>query len=261
MANRNATEPQELEARLHTMVLALYDDVNDHPLLELGDEACTRMMSLITKDPAHKADEKRYRGFYSVVKEITKRFEDTQAEGNSYPAQSRLPSCLDKYRLTRLRKKLDANYSIAYKTRKPSVCKWEDAMILAGGAVSTISSGPGLDLLKPVGVVLTQIGELVKTIRGNRAEYADLHRLAAGILADLSRKMQRSDVRPTEDMECSVRDFERPSIRRMKHGYIVDRDTFQDWLSEANPQRYSFAAEVENSGEALRTNPDGDIRI
>ncbi|KAL0065830.1 hypothetical protein AAF712_007133 [Marasmius tenuissimus] len=48
---------------------------------------------------------------------------------------------------------------------------------------------------------------------------------------------------------------------RCKHGHIVDRDTFQDWLSEANPQWYSFAAEVENSGEALRTNPDGDVAI
>ncbi|KAJ8095259.1 hypothetical protein PM082_010482 [Marasmius tenuissimus] len=48
---------------------------------------------------------------------------------------------------------------------------------------------------------------------------------------------------------------------RCKHGHIFDRDTFQDWLSEANPQWYSFAAEVENSGEALRTNPDGDVAI
>ncbi|KAL0058734.1 hypothetical protein AAF712_014574, partial [Marasmius tenuissimus] len=188
MATPTAVEPEHTQSRLTTVVLAVHASVDDHPLLELGDTALTYMVALIGKDPAHKIDEKRYREFYSVIQTIINRLEEIQG-------------------------KLDAGYKAAAKSYEPPVCKWEDGLILTGGVVATISDAPELDLLKPVGRTLSQIGELVKTIRGNRAEYADLHRLAAGILAELSSKMQRSDVRPTEDMECSLRDFERILVR------------------------------------------------
>ncbi|KAJ7180762.1 DHS-like NAD/FAD-binding domain-containing protein [Mycena filopes] len=46
-----------------------------------------------------------------------------------------------------------------------------------------------------------------------------------------------------------------------KHGHGVDRMTFQDWLSAANPQWKEFADEAERTGNKPRTNPDGDVAI
>ncbi|THV02489.1 DHS-like NAD/FAD-binding domain-containing protein [Dendrothele bispora CBS 962.96] len=48
---------------------------------------------------------------------------------------------------------------------------------------------------------------------------------------------------------------------RCKHGHLVDRDTFQEWLSTANPQWKEFAEEIERTGTQPRTNPDGDVAI
>ncbi|KAH9951208.1 DHS-like NAD/FAD-binding domain-containing protein [Amylocystis lapponica] len=42
-------------------------------------------------------------------------------------------------------------------------------------------------------------------------------------------------------------------------GHATDRDTFQDYLSRANPQWKAFADELEESGRQPRTNPDGDV--
>ncbi|KAJ7696555.1 DHS-like NAD/FAD-binding domain-containing protein [Mycena rosella] len=46
-----------------------------------------------------------------------------------------------------------------------------------------------------------------------------------------------------------------------KHGHVVDRTTFQNWLSAANPQWRAFADETERTGNKPRTNPDGDVAI
>ncbi|KAJ7281417.1 DHS-like NAD/FAD-binding domain-containing protein [Mycena rebaudengoi] len=46
-----------------------------------------------------------------------------------------------------------------------------------------------------------------------------------------------------------------------KHGHVVDRPTFQDWLSAANPQWKAFADEAVRTGNKPRTNPDGDVAI
>ncbi|KAJ7224148.1 DHS-like NAD/FAD-binding domain-containing protein [Mycena pura] len=46
-----------------------------------------------------------------------------------------------------------------------------------------------------------------------------------------------------------------------RYGHGVDRSTFQDWLSAANPQWSAFADEVERTGTKPRTNPDGDVAI
>ncbi|KAK1234127.1 hypothetical protein PQX77_002672, partial [Marasmius sp. AFHP31] len=246
MANRIATEPQAIEARLRTMVLALHASVNDHPLVELGDKACTFIIDLIAKDPAHKVDEKAYRGFYNVVQDIVKRLERTQAEGNLSPAQSRLFR-LDKYRLGWLEKKFDARYEVALKTHKPPVCRWEDVLILTGGVVSTISAAPGLDVSKSVGGILSQIGELAKTTRGNRAEYTDLFRLAAGILDVLTTKMQTSHFKPTEDMVQCVGDFERTLIRI--------RDAITELKGESRTKRFGrllFANKTKEELSSLR---------
>ncbi|TCD71735.1 hypothetical protein EIP91_005501 [Steccherinum ochraceum] len=43
------------------------------------------------------------------------------------------------------------------------------------------------------------------------------------------------------------------------HGHAVHRDTFQDWLSAANPQWKAFADNLEATGRKPRTNPDGDV--
>nr|GAT47264.1 NAD-dependent deacetylase [Mycena chlorophos] len=46
-----------------------------------------------------------------------------------------------------------------------------------------------------------------------------------------------------------------------KHGHVVDRDLFQNWLSAANPQWKAFLDETERTGNKPRTNPDGDVAI
>ncbi|KAJ7879923.1 DHS-like NAD/FAD-binding domain-containing protein [Mycena olivaceomarginata] len=46
-----------------------------------------------------------------------------------------------------------------------------------------------------------------------------------------------------------------------KHGHVVNRTTFQNWLSAANPQWKAFADEAERTGNKPRTNPDGDVAI
>ncbi|KAL0067965.1 hypothetical protein AAF712_004868 [Marasmius tenuissimus] len=243
MATKTATEPQQLEVHLRALVLALHANVDDHPLLELGDAVSTYILVLIKEDPAHKIDEKRYRGFYSTAQDIVKHFEDIRAKGNPNVAHGRLPSYVDKCRLARLKKRLNAKYNVASKMPKPAVCKWEDGLILAGSVTSTISAGPGLDLLKPVGTVLSQIGELVKTIRGNKAEYADLYRLVAGILADLTSKVQRNDVKPTEDMERRVEDFERALTRI--------RDSIAELGRESRTKRWSRLVFANKAKEEL----------
>ncbi|KAJ8088762.1 hypothetical protein PM082_014006 [Marasmius tenuissimus] len=221
MSTTTVTEPQQLEAHLRALVLSLHANDDEHPLIELGDKACTYTVALISKDRAHRVDEKGYRRFYSVIQDIVKRLE---AEGNPNPSRSRL-SPLDKYRLRRLKRKLNAEYKAASKTHKPAVCKWEDVLILTGGVVSTISNAPGLDLFKPVGSVLGRVGELVKTARGNKAEYMDLLHLAAVILFELTRKMQTCSVKPTEDMERGVRDFERTLIRIRESLIKLERES------------------------------------
>lgn len=44
-------------------------------------------------------------------------------------------------------------------------------------------------------------------------------------------------------------------------GHIIDRDIFQDQLSDANPQWKAYADEMERTGDRPRTNPDGDVRL
>ncbi|KAJ3563752.1 hypothetical protein NP233_g8740 [Leucocoprinus birnbaumii] len=44
-------------------------------------------------------------------------------------------------------------------------------------------------------------------------------------------------------------------------GHTIDRDTFQDWLSSANPKWRDYADEMERTGTQPRTNPDGDVAV
>ncbi|KDQ61515.1 hypothetical protein JAAARDRAFT_30963 [Jaapia argillacea MUCL 33604] len=46
-----------------------------------------------------------------------------------------------------------------------------------------------------------------------------------------------------------------------KFGHTVDRESFQDRLSAANPQWKAFADNIERTGEQPRTNPDGDVAL
>ncbi|VDC03452.1 unnamed protein product [Peniophora sp. CBMAI 1063] len=43
------------------------------------------------------------------------------------------------------------------------------------------------------------------------------------------------------------------------HGHVYDRETFQRWLSEANPQWATYMDDLEHSGVKPKTNPDGDV--
>ena len=45
------------------------------------------------------------------------------------------------------------------------------------------------------------------------------------------------------------------------NGHVVDRDTFQDRLSAANPRWKEYMDELEATGRRPRTNPDGDVSI
>lgn len=45
------------------------------------------------------------------------------------------------------------------------------------------------------------------------------------------------------------------------NGHRVDRDTFQDWLSAANPEWHQYAQNLERTGTQPRTNPDGDVSV
>ncbi|KAL0067971.1 hypothetical protein AAF712_004874 [Marasmius tenuissimus] len=213
MATPTATDPKQLQVYLLTMVLTLHANDSDHPLLGLGDTACTYMVALTTKDPAHQADEKGYRGFYSIVRDIVRRFENLQAEGKPKPAHVRLCH-LEKYCLRRLKGKLDSAYKTASAVKSQALRMQMGRRADSNwGVVSTISAAPGLDLLKPVGSVLSQLGELAKTTRSNKAEYVDLLCLAATILAELTTKFRVGHVKPTEDMQRSVRNFERTLVR------------------------------------------------
>ncbi|TRM57923.1 DHS-like NAD/FAD-binding domain-containing protein, partial [Schizophyllum amplum] len=48
---------------------------------------------------------------------------------------------------------------------------------------------------------------------------------------------------------------------RCRRGHLIDRDTFQDWLSTANPRWKEFADDIVRTGQQPRTNPDGDVAI
>ena len=43
------------------------------------------------------------------------------------------------------------------------------------------------------------------------------------------------------------------------NGHFIDRNTFQDRLSAANPQWHHYLKKFEVPGTRLRTNPDGDV--
>ncbi|KIM90381.1 hypothetical protein PILCRDRAFT_812116 [Piloderma croceum F 1598] len=48
---------------------------------------------------------------------------------------------------------------------------------------------------------------------------------------------------------------------RCKYGHVVDRQTFQNWLSTSNPRWKRFMDDVEQTGNKPRTNPDGDVAL
>jgi len=48
---------------------------------------------------------------------------------------------------------------------------------------------------------------------------------------------------------------------RCKHGHVVDREIFQEWLSTSNPQWHQFVNDFERTGNQPRTNPDGDVAL
>ncbi|KAI6149522.1 DHS-like NAD/FAD-binding domain-containing protein [Pisolithus tinctorius] len=45
------------------------------------------------------------------------------------------------------------------------------------------------------------------------------------------------------------------------HGHVVDRNTFQDWISAHNPYWKDYVTGLEATGMKPRTNPDGDVEL
>ncbi|KAJ8088793.1 hypothetical protein PM082_014039 [Marasmius tenuissimus] len=207
-------DPKQLQDRLSAPAIATAANgiAKDRPLLELADDACSRMVLLMDNDPDHTINEKRYREFYLTVQDIIKQFEkmtstDTQGNPASKPIRFR------KLVLFKLKRKLEREFKKAVTSQKPSVCRWEDVLVLTGVVVSSISAAPVLAPLKPVGSVLEQLGELVKTVRTNNEECAELLHRATSILVELSRAMQMGpELEPTEDMKRAIKAFERTVI-------------------------------------------------
>ncbi|KAJ8088769.1 hypothetical protein PM082_014013 [Marasmius tenuissimus] len=79
MAAEDLTDPKQLQVRLSAlaMVTAANDTANDCSLLELAEDACSRMVLLIENDSAHTANEQKYRGFYLVVQDIINQFDSS----------------------------------------------------------------------------------------------------------------------------------------------------------------------------------------
>lgn len=46
---------------------------------------------------------------------------------------------------------------------------------------------------------------------------------------------------------------------RCRRGHVVDRDVFQELLSNANPKWKQFVDDMDSAGNQPRTNPDGDV--
>ncbi|ESK94883.1 nad-dependent deacetylase [Moniliophthora roreri MCA 2997] len=70
-----------------------------------------------------------------------------------------------------------------------------------------------------------------------------------------------SNISPVRIQDCILELHGTLHRVRCKHGHVVDRNTFQGWLSAANPKWLNFAEEVERTGNEPRTNPDGDVAI
>ncbi|KAK7685667.1 hypothetical protein QCA50_011011 [Cerrena zonata] len=53
------------------------------------------------------------------------------------------------------------------------------------------------------------------------------------------------------------------SLRKVncKYGHVTERETFQEWLSAANPQWKEYADDLEATNQRPRTNPDGDVDL
>ncbi|KAF8637655.1 hypothetical protein AX17_002723 [Amanita inopinata Kibby_2008] len=71
-----------------------------------------------------------------------------------------------------------------------------------------------------------------------------------------------SDIRTLDTVGESILELH-GSIHRVncRRGHVIDRETFQQSLSVANPDWKAFSDEIERSGTKLRTNPDGDVAI
>ncbi|KAL0069133.1 hypothetical protein AAF712_003819 [Marasmius tenuissimus] len=148
------------------------------------------MTDLITKDRGHSTNDKGYRGFYKVVQDIIKLFKNQQNRPEPTGLRCKLASIKLKKKCRELRRELKREFKNSSGVPRYT---WENGLVLAGGVVSTLSGVSeicGVPGLKPVGTVLQQLGELVKTLRGNTEEINNLLYLATRIFNDLSAKIQ-----------------------------------------------------------------------
>ncbi|KAJ8088747.1 hypothetical protein AAF712_016629 [Marasmius tenuissimus] len=230
MATQTAAEPGRLKASLRDLADGLRVTDNKHSLLEVADHAYLRMADLMAKDPEHRVDERGYQGFYKVVQNIIDLLENQQNTNSPpEPTGSLVPGWIKSRRpLAPNKRQLKKELKREFKKASGAVrCKWENALILAGGAVSMISTVPGLALLKPIGTVVGQLGELIKTIHSNKDECEHLLYLATRHLVDLSGKMQDHlqvqtqpdgavttiPFKPTENMKRDIEAFRRTLTR------------------------------------------------
>ncbi|KAK1226368.1 hypothetical protein PQX77_010657 [Marasmius sp. AFHP31] len=248
------SDPKQCQDRLSALaiVTAANGVAKDRPLLELADDACSRMVRLMENDPDHTVNEKRYREFYVTVQDIVKQFEkitSTDTQGNS----ASKPTRFRKLVIFKLKRKLEREFKQAVAPQKTSLCKWEDILVLTGVVVSTISAVPALAPLKPIGSVLEQLGELVKTVRTNNEECAELLHRATSILVELSRAMRMgSDFGPTEDMKRAIKAFERTLIHIRDYVNRLQQEPFLKTFG-----RVIFASKTKEDLADLRKELEG----
>ncbi|KAJ8088772.1 hypothetical protein PM082_014016 [Marasmius tenuissimus] len=248
MESEGSTRPKQLQNRLSAFAIATVANgiANDRPLLELAEDACSRMVLLMEDDPAHTANEKRYRDFYFIVQDIIKHFEkNISTDAQRSPPK---PIRLRKFVLFKLRRKLEREFKKAVGPHKSSLCRWEDVLVLIGVVASNISAVPVLAPLQPVGSVLEQIGELVKTVRTNNKECAELICRATNILAELSRAMQMCpDLELLDGIKRDIVAFERALIHIRDYVSQLQRESRLKTLG-----RVVFASKTKEDLEDLR---------
>ncbi|KAL0571267.1 hypothetical protein V5O48_010697 [Marasmius crinis-equi] len=233
-------QPKEIEAQLSAM--AMNDTVQDPSLLKLAESACSYIVALRNQNPSHTTDQKGYEDFYNVVTDIVKHFHLQTTEDPT--TWSRAAKKAHKLRMAESKKSLKREYKRASQVE---LFKREDALLVVANIVKTIGEAPGLAPLKLAGDLLSQIGDLVKTIQNNKAECTSTLNHAASILGDLARKMEHSTREPTEDMKDDIRAFERTLVH--VRNQIVKLQGEKGWRRVG---RFVFAHKTKEELASLR---------
>ncbi|KAL0565810.1 hypothetical protein V5O48_016211, partial [Marasmius crinis-equi] len=161
-------------------------------------------------------DQQGYRDFYDVVSDIIEQFElqgTEKARTTNRAAQKGL--------LVELKKRLKQEFKQASRLE---IYRSEDVLLLVGNITKKIGEAPGLAPLKLAGELLSQIGDLVKTVHGNKAECTNLFNRVVDVIGDIMRKMQHAAHEPTEDMNNDIKTFERTLVHVRDHVLKIQQE-------------------------------------